>query len=292
MAEFGSPYKVINHRKFNTWCNYKHRIDSYGCGCRHNCSYCYAKCLLDFRGKWNVKEPSISNLSKIKSIIRTLQKDTVVRLGSMTDCFQPMELHHRITLETIKLLNKCNINYLIVTKSHLVSNPEYLEIYDSNLAHFQVTITNTSDEKSVKYEKASIPGKRIKSIEKLYEFGFDVSIRLSPFIEGFIDYEILNSINCDKILVEFLKVNHWIKKWFDIDYSDYTVKYGGYRNLDLQKKLILLKNITGFNQISVGEYVYNHHEYFKKHINYNKKDCCNLKLKTRFTPSYLQLNLF
>ena len=291
MIEFKSPYKVIDQRKFNTWCNYKHRIDSYGCGCQHNCSYCYAKCLLNFRGNWNSKEPSIANLSKIKSIIRTLPKDVVVRMGGMTDCFQPLELRNRITYETIKLLNKCKINYLIVTKSHYVSNSEYLEIYDNDLAHFQVTITNTDDVKSLGYEKASIPTKRIKAIEKLYQLGFDVSVRLSPFIEGFINYDVLNSIKCNKILIEFLKVNHWVKKWFDIDYTEYNVMFGGYRNLPLFKKQILLKNITGFEQISVGEYVKDHHEYFRNNLNFNKEDCCNLNLNFNF-QFYNQLNLF
>jgi len=292
MKEFGSFYNVIDHRKYNTWCNYKHRIDTYGCGCQHNCSYCYAKCLLDFRGNWNIKQPSQANLSKIKAVIRVLSKDVVIRMGSMTDCFQPIERDNNITYETIKLLNKCKINYLIVTKSHLVSNDKYLDIYDRNLAHFQVSITNTNDRECLKHEKASPPSKRIKSIEKLYEAGFDVSVRLSPFIEGFIDYGILNSIKCDKILIEFLKVNHWVRKWFDINYFDYVLSYGGYRHLPLYKKIIMLKGITGFSEMSVGEYVQEHHAYFKENVNYNKNDCCNLTLNNKHIPTYIQLNLF
>jgi DNA repair photolyase len=197
-----------------------------------------------------------------------------------------------LTYETIKLLNKCRINYLIVTKSDIVANPEYLEIYNHDLAHFQITITNTNNVESKKYEKAPLTSKRIEAIEKLHEIGHDVSIRLSPFIDEFIDYDILNSIRCDKILVEFLKVNHFIKKWFMIDYSNYMVKYGGYTHLPLFKKRAMIKNITGFNQISVGEYVKDHHEYFKKHINYNQNDCCNLNLNFKPYPSYMQLNLF
>ncbi len=286
--EYKSPYKLLD-RKVNTWCKYLHRIDTYGCGCQHDCSYCYAKSLLNFRQKWS--EPRTSNLSQIKREISKLPKNTVVRLGSMTDCFQPIELKSRITLETIKLLNKCKINYLIVTKSHYVTNSEYLEIYDKKLAHFQVSITNTNDQKCLTYEKASLVSKRIKAIEKLYEIGFDVSVRLSPFIEGFIDYKILNQINGDKILIEFLKVNHFIKKWFDIDYSEYTVRYGGYSHLPMYKKLILLKNIKGFNEISVGEYVYDHHKYFKENVNHNPNDCCNLSLDFSGIQYYKQLSI-
>lgn len=31
-------------------CHYPTRLDTYGCGCSHDCKYCYAKSLLDFRG--------------------------------------------------------------------------------------------------------------------------------------------------------------------------------------------------------------------------------------------------
>jgi DNA repair photolyase len=291
MKEFKSFYNSIDDRKANTWCNYTKRLDTYGCGCQHDCSYCYSKSLLDFRGLWNASEPSGANLYKIQAKIKQHPRNEVLKLGGMTDCFQPLELKKEITYYTIKLLNYYKIHYLIVTKSHHVTNTKYLEIYDKNLAHFQVTITNTDDKKCLESEKASLTSKRIKSIEKLHKLGFDVSIRLSPFVEGNINFDILNSIKCDKILVEFLKVNHFIKKWFKIDYSDYMVKYGGYRHLPLYKKLILLKKINGFNQISVGEYVSDHHDYFKKNINYNKTDCCNLNYSKKVVPQYKQLAL-
>ena len=154
-----------------------------------------------------------------------------------------------------------------------------MNIYDNELAHFQISITNTNDDKCLKYEKASLISDRIKSIEKLYKNGFDISIRLSPFIIEFIDFKILNSIKCNKILIEFLKVNHFIKKCFKIDYSNYALNYGGYNNLMLENKIEQIKNIDCFDQISVGEYVEKHYLYFKEHINYNKKDCCNLRNK-------------
>ena len=196
----------------------------------------------------------------------------------MTDCFQPLELYNRVTYKIIKYLNKRKIGYLIVTKSSIVSNEEYLKIYDKNLAHFQITITTTNDNKSIQYEKASVPSSRIKSIEKLYESGFDVQLRLSPFIYEYIDFDILNSVKCDKILIEFLRVNHWIKQWFDIDYSNYTVKHAGYEHLPLETKKEYIKKITGFKQISVCEDVDEHFEYWKNNVNYNKKYCCNLNL--------------
>ena len=193
--------------------------------------------------------------------------------------------------ETIKLFNRYKINYLIVTKSSLVADDKYLDIYDKELAHFQITITNTDDYKCLLYEKASKVSDRIKAIEKLHSLGFDVSVRLSPFIYGFIDFKVLNDIDCDKILVEYLKVNHWIKKWFNIDYDSYSLKYGGYLHLQLSDKKEQLESIDNFGQLSVGEYVKDHHSYFSENVNYNSDDCCNLSFVNMRKPEE-QINLF
>lgn len=77
-------------------------------------------------------------------------------------------------------------------------------------------------------EKAVPPSRRIKAIEKLWAEGFDVQLRLSPFIPEFVktgvlDLDIINAVKCDKILIEFLRVNAWVK----ID-----------RNMFKEKKLI------------------------------------------------------
>lgn len=198
----------------------------------------------------------------------------------MTDCFQPLEATQRVTYNTIKALNECKIPYLIVTKSSMVADDKYIDILDKELAHIQITVTTTSDDLSVKYEKASLPSQRIKAIEKLQTLGYDVQLRLSPYIPSYIDLQILNKVKCDKILVEFLRVNSWIKKWFDIDYTDYTLKQNGYRHLPLEKKIEYLKGITGFKEITVCEDVTEHYSYWKENFNINKDDCCNLRIRS------------
>jgi DNA repair photolyase len=244
-------------------------------GCQHDCDYCYAKSLLSFRGFWNPKEPAEASLQTIRDEIRKLNRNDVVRIGGMTDCFQPIEKTKRITYKTIQLLNFFKINYLIVTKSDLIASDDYLKIYNNKLAHFQITVTSTSPNK---YEKAPNPIRRIKAVEKLQESGFDVSVRLSPFIPQNINFKTLNAIKCNKVLIEFLKVNYNVKKWFKIDYSDYSLKFGGFEHLELENKISLVNKITGFNEVSVGEYVKDHYEYFRDNVNFNKEDCCNLNL--------------
>lgn len=277
--EFKSFFKTVGGNEGNK-CHYPTRLDTYGCGCSHDCKYCYAKSLLDFRGLWNPQNPSIADIEKIKRKIAKLPKDiSAIRLGGMTDCFQPIEKNHRITYETIKALNENQIPYLIVTKSAMVADDEYIEILNKDLAHIQITITTTDDALSNTYEKASPPSQRIKAIEKLQNLGFDVSVRLSPYIPEYIDLNILNNIKCDKILIEFLRVNTWIKRWFNIDYSEYTVKQSGYQHLPLEKKKEYISNIVNFKEMTVCEDESEAYEYWKNNFNYNSNDCCNLRFQ-------------
>ena len=150
-----------------------------------------------------------------------------------------------------------------------------LDVYKRQI---QISVTSTDDTLSRTFEKACPPSARIKAIEKLQEQGFDVSVRLSPFIPQFIDFRVLNSIRCDKILVEFLRVNTWVKQWFDIDYSEYTLKHAGYNHLQLERKIEYLNKISGFRKISVCEDVDSHFQYWKKNVNYSPNDCCNLRI--------------
>lgn len=272
MKDYGSAIKTVGGNEGDK-CFHRTRIDTYGCGCQHDCAYCYAKSLLDFRKRWNPEKPSVANIGKISKQIKAIPRGEVVRLGGMTDCFQPMEKLHKVTYKTIRLLNRARKEYLIVTKSAMVA--DYADVLNKDLAHIQITVTNLDDNKTAMYEKASPPSERIKAIQKLQEKGFDVSLRLSPYIPKYIDTEKLKTFGIEKCLVEFLRANTWIKKWFDVDYSQYTVSQGGYNHLPLEVKKRLLERVSGFKQVSVCEdEAYN---YWRYNFNPSKDDCCNLR---------------
>lgn len=273
--EFKSFFKTVGGNEGEK-CKYTTRLDTYGRGCAHDCKYCYAKSLLSFRGLWDAENPAVADVGKIEKKVSKLPKGTILRLGGMTDCFQPIELKHRVTYETIKILNKYGIGYLIVTKSHHVADDEYVAIFDKDLAHIQITVTTLDDAKCAEYEKASPPSKRIEAIKKLQGLGFDVAIRLSPIIDEYMDYEKLNSLGIEKAVVEFLRVNSWIKKWFDIDYSKYELKQSGYQHLRLSEKVRILRKIR-IPQKTVCEDYSPHYMYWRETVNPNKEDCCNLR---------------
>lgn len=269
MKEFKSFFKTVTASEGDR-CKYPTRLDTYGCGCLHDCSYCYAKSLLDFRGLWRPDDPSVANLDKIRRKLDKVPAGTVLRLGGMTDCFQPCEEQHRITYETIKLLNERQIEYLIVTKSDLVA--DYVDILDPQLAHIQISITSLHP---VDYEKAVPPERRIRALLKLQD-QYDAALRLSPLFADFSEFDKLNELCIKKAVIEFLRVNTWIRRWLDTDFSKYTLKAGGYWHLPLDEKIKLLNQIQ-IPSITVCEDVPEHYEYWQQNMNPNKKDCCNLE---------------
>lgn len=274
--KFQSFYKEVGGNEGDK-CHYSTRLDTYGCGCEHDCKYCYAKSLLSFRGLWDNNNPAVADINEIENVVKKIPKGTIIRLGGMTDCFQPIEKIHKVTYNTIKLLNKYGIGYLIVTKSSLVAEDEYVDIYDKDLAHIQITVTTLNDALCKTYEKASPPSERVKAILKLQDLGFDVQIRLSPIIDEYMDYEKLNSLGIKKAIVEFLRVNNWIEQWFDIDYKDYVLKQGNYKFLRLKKKLAILDKIK-IPEVSICEDYTPHYKYWLVKTIPNRNDCCNLRI--------------
>lgn len=278
VSDFAAQVKTVGGSEANR-CKHPARLDTYGCGCAHDCAYCYARSLLEFRGLWNPRYPKVTDYDKMKRIIAKTKTGSVLRLGGMTDCFQPVEERSRATWKAIKWLNQKGIHYLIVTKSDLVASPLYTDLMDKDLAHIQVSITSTDPAKSRAIENAPLPERRIAAAERLQELGFDTAVRLSPFIPGMYDFDVINRIQCDKVLVEFLRVNAWIRKWLGGDFPEHTHTEGGYDHLPLEWKKYYLSKITGFKQISVCEDVATHYAYWKNNVNHNPDDCCNLTLK-------------
>ena len=73
MEEFKSFYKKVDGNEGNK-CKYPTRLDTYGCGCSHDCKYCYAKSLLSFRKLWKPESPKVADLHKIVKVISKIPK--------------------------------------------------------------------------------------------------------------------------------------------------------------------------------------------------------------------------
>ena len=255
-------------------------MDTYGCGCAHQCNYCFARALLDFRKNWHPDNPSIASTADISKALRKVRRGQILRLGGMTDCFQPYERIYGATRQAIQMMNARGIGYLIVTKSDLIAQKSYLRILDPELAHIQISVTSTNDEPNFLGERAPKPSKRIDAAKRLQDLGYDVQLRISPYIPRLVDVNVLLESGMRKCLVEFLRVNGFIKKWLEqagCATSEYTFKSGGYRHLPLWKKKDLIEPFKAFEELTVCEDEPIAYEHWKENVNHDKDDCCNLR---------------
>lgn len=276
MSEYKSFIKTVGGGE-GSRCNYPTRLDMYGKGCQHNCQYCYARSLLSFRGLWDADAPSMADKEKVKRRLDKVPAGSFLRLGGMTDPFQPMESEYHLTEWLINELNERGINYLIVTKSSTVAD---CDIISPKLGHVQISVTSTGDLAPIDFERASSPEERLESAQKLYERGIDTQIRLSPYIPEYVDLDAILKSPVEKVLVEFLRVNTFIKRTFpSMDFSGWCVRSGNYQHLLLDTKLRMLKPLIGKKRLTICEDHPIHYEYFKKHINANPDDCCDLEVR-------------
>ena len=91
----------------------------------------------------------------------------------------------------------------------------------------------------------------------------------------------INGAKCDKMLIEFLRVSHWIERWLApvVDLSAYSLSFHGYRHLSFKAKREAVKVFEGHHEVTVCDWEEKYLDYWKKEYNPNPDDCCNLKLK-------------
>lgn len=222
--EFKSPLKFPDGGHEMVTCHYPLRLDTY-LNCFHDCAYCVMTPLLQRQGRWNPNSINMADFEKIEHkferalngrgrgpIAEALHHKLPVRLGGLTDCFQAAELQTGTTLKVLKLLNKHDYPFMIVTKSDMVAREEYLEEITKGKAYIQVSIISLEEEVLRRLEPGAPPvSRRIEAIKTLADKGVAVCARLSPIIPGLSTDRIEEYIytvakaGAKHILAEFLK---------------------------------------------------------------------------------------
>ena len=168
-------------------------------GCVFDCPYCYAPFIHKFnknaspeefgskifvkKNALNVLEKQIERIKKSKDF-----RNEYVDLGTITDCYQPMEKHYQLTRGTIEILKKHDMPVTILTKSDLVVRDIDLlqELAERNRAAVGFSITTSSVHE--KYWKSFLePGspstqRRLDAIRKLRKAGIPTYVFVNPVV--------------------------------------------------------------------------------------------------------------
>lgn len=161
-------------------------------GCEHGCIYCYARPThsylgyspgLDFEtrlvAKANLPEVLRAELSRPRHVAAP------VMLGSVTDCYQPIERDVGLTRRTIEVLAAARHPFSIFTKGSGIERDLDLlvPLARQNLVAVYVTLTTLQPDLARRLEpRAAAPHRRLRTVRALAEAGVPVGVSLAPQI--------------------------------------------------------------------------------------------------------------
>lgn len=322
----------INVTSDCTNCFYGFQIDSYMFGCSHECTYCWAKSELTKISQWNSPAPVPIDLTSLwMALFQTFEKENnnspehplssilkrkiPIRIGSMSDPFLSLEKKYLITFELLKLLNFYNYPYVLLTRSHLVSEDLYLDLIKPENATIQISIPSINESFIRLIEPGSPTAiERLAAIKKLRAKNIWVTARLNPLFPNFPDghfslnngdynskpsydfftlqtLEKLKENDCLSVLVGFVHLDQstmeTVSKKLSIDLSSYMTTES--RNLNRgftysrpEIRMYYEKIHDRCKELKLGFstcYLGLGDQYFwkDKELWANKDDCCNLK---------------
>lgn len=92
-------------------------------GCEHGCAYCYLAGMRPARSGADVFEDVFIKTNLLEKLERELAQSTqqvVVHLGSLTDCYQPVEQTYALMPELLRLLQRYRVPMTLCTQSTLL----------------------------------------------------------------------------------------------------------------------------------------------------------------------------
>ncbi|MCS7168658.1 MAG: PA0069 family radical SAM protein [Gemmatales bacterium] len=169
-------------------------------GCEHGCIYCFARPTheylgwssgLDFETKILVKLNAPQLLREELSSPQWCRD--VLAMSGVTDCYQPVERHLRLTRACLEVLAEFRQPVAVVTKNHLVCRDKDLL---AELARYQaacvcISLTTLDADLAGRMEpRTSRPAARLAAMAELAQAGIPVGVLTAPIIPGLNDHEI------------------------------------------------------------------------------------------------------
>jgi DNA repair photolyase len=168
-------------------------------GCEHGCIYCFARpnheylgfsAGLDFETKILVKENAPELLRR--ELMLPSWKPQPLAVSGVTDAFQPIEKHLKLTRRCLDVLVEFRNPVVIITKNELVTRDIDLlsELARHHAVLVFVSVTSLRGELARELEpRASQPQRRLAAIEALAAAGIPAGVLVAPVIPGLTDHE-------------------------------------------------------------------------------------------------------
>lgn len=169
-------------------------------GCQHGCAYCYARVNhthlgfgagTDFETRLVVK----TNLHQIlrQELARGKAKGTWIAMSGITDPYQPIESHYRITRKCLEAARDFQRPIGIVTRGSLIRRDAELLAEMNRRApvrvHISIPFSDPDIARAVE-PAAPAPAARFETLRILSEAGVPTGVAVAPMIPGLNDEQI------------------------------------------------------------------------------------------------------
>lgn len=209
-------------------------------GCAHACVYCYATFMKRFTGHqepWGTfVDVKVNAAQMMARQIRRARRGTI-NFGSVTDAYQPLEEHYRVTRGCLEALAGCDLPITVLTKSPLVLRD--LDLLRS-LPDVEVAFTITALDEALRerFEPGAAPyAARVEALRELAEAGIRTWVFCGPLLPFLSDGEKeidalfadLKRAGAGSVLVDSLNLRGapWsrVRRVLEIHYPDLVAPY-------------------------------------------------------------------
>ncbi len=152
-------------------------------GCSHGCIYCYAPFVLKEKRTWGTFVDIRRTIPAVLAKELKSKPPGTVRLGSVTDPYQPVEKIYQLTRLCLQQLKKAEIPVIIQTKSDLVLRD--IDLFQDMDVDVGMTVTSIDDTFTKTFEPGSpMVGSRLEALGKLNDAGINTWAFIGPLIPG------------------------------------------------------------------------------------------------------------
>lgn len=246
-------------------CCIPYHLDTYR-GCPHDCIYCFSRDFTTFSRRnsehkeftylvgndcnkfqrW-VNRTLLKEIDYNKSEEVAFKERIPLKIGATSDPFPYIEEEEKITYGFLKTLKELDYPVQISTKNPEVFLKYSKDFIGMNLA-LNVTITTCNDEFGKILEPGAIsPSRRFEAIKELRKQGFNILVRIQPFIYPYIMDEMEELVKRIKYCGAFGFQTEGLKYRVTMPEKERVIfqKIGDYLGFDIKEYFKLNGVITG-----------------------------------------------
>ena len=172
------------------WFGLKYNMNLYR-GCQHQCIYCDSRSECYQIENFADIHVKINAIELLEDALPRKRVRGTIGLGSMNDCYMPVERKYNLTGRALQVIAKNNFPVHIITKSNLVlKDLETLQQISQVYAAISFTITTADDELAARLEPAAPrPTERYAAMSALADNNILTGITMMPILPFIEDTE-------------------------------------------------------------------------------------------------------